>query len=102
VSEFLTPVVYQLGVGGILGFVVGYAFKKLTKLLAILAGIFAALLIYLANQGIISVNYGKLAELLKSMLGLAGQASDWIATLLVNMPFAGSFIVGAAIGLKAG
>ena len=31
-SEILTPVVYQLGLGGIGGFIVGYAIKKIVKI----------------------------------------------------------------------
>lgn len=101
-SEILTPVVYQLGVGGILGFVVGYTIKKLTKIIAVLAGIFALILMYLGYEGIISVNYDKLAEMLEGLLGTAGQASDLLTPIVANLPFAGSFAAGAAIGLKVG
>jgi len=45
-SEALTPLVYQLGVGGVIGFFVGYAIKKLTKLIAVIAGLIALLMIY--------------------------------------------------------
>ena len=29
-SEIITPVVYQLGLGGVGGFIVGFALKKIT------------------------------------------------------------------------
>ena len=61
-SEMLTPIVYQLGIGGVLGFFAGYAIKKLTKLIAAVAGVLALLLIYLGYEGIITINYEKLAE----------------------------------------
>ena len=32
-SELISPIVYQIGAGGILGFIVGYAVKKLLKIL---------------------------------------------------------------------
>jgi len=101
-SEILTPVVYQLGIGGILGFFVGYAIKKLTKLLAVLAGLFALLLIYLGYQGVISVNYGKLAEAVQGAMGSAGQALNWLTPIIANLPFAGSFMAGMVAGLKIG
>jgi len=101
-SEILTPVVYQLGIGGILGFFVGYAIKKLTKLLAVLAGLFALLLIYLGYQGVISVNYGKLAEAVQGLMGGAGQALSWLTPIIANLPFAGSFMAGMVAGLKIG
>ena len=53
----LPPVIYQLGIGGISGFIIGYAAKKLSKLILILFGIFVAFLLYLSSKGIISVNY---------------------------------------------
>jgi uncharacterized membrane protein (Fun14 family) len=34
-SEVISPLVFQLGLGGIGGFVVGYALKKLSKLILI-------------------------------------------------------------------
>jgi len=101
-SEILTPVVYQLGIGGILGFFVGYAIKKLTKLLAVLAGLFALLLIYLGYQGVINVNYGKLAEAVQGLMGGASQALNWLTPIIANLPFAGSFMAGMVAGLKIG
>ena len=44
-SEIVLPIVYQLGAGGILGFVVGYAIKKMMKIVAVIIGIFALILI---------------------------------------------------------
>jgi len=101
-SEVLTPIVYQLGIGGVLGFFVGYAIKKLTKLVAVLIGLFALLLIYLGYQGVISINYDKLAQTLQGFLGAAGQASTVLTPIVANLPFAGSFIAGTAVGLKLG
>jgi uncharacterized membrane protein (Fun14 family) len=101
-SEILTPIVYQLGIGGILGFFIGYAIKKLTKLIAVLIGVFAVILIYLGYQGVININYDRLVETLQSLLGAAGQASAALTPVIANLPFAGSFIAGAAVGLKLG
>jgi len=101
-NDALTPIVYQLGVGGILGFIVGYAVKKLTKLIAVLAGLFSLLLIYLGYEGVISINYDKLTEMLQKIMGTAYQASNWLTVIVTNLPFAGSFIASVAVGLKVG
>jgi len=101
-SEVLTPVVFQLGVGGFLGFFVGYAVKKMTKILAVLIGIGALILIYLGYQGIISINYDKLTQLVEQLLGTASQASTMLAPIIANLPFAGSFLAGLAVGVKLG
>lgn len=101
-SEIITPLIYQFGTGGILGFVVGYAVKKVTKILAVIAGLLALALLYLGFQGIINVNYDKLSQMVEGFTGNLGQASSFLTPLIANLPFAGSFAVGAAIGLKVG
>jgi len=101
-SELLTPLVYQLGIGGILGFFAGYAIKKLTKLIAALIGALALLLIYLGYEGIITINYNKLIDKIQSLLGIIGQAPNLVTPIISSLPFAGSFLAGAAVGFKLG
>ncbi|WP_415280716.1 FUN14 domain-containing protein [Candidatus Nitrososphaera sp. FF02] len=51
----------SIGFGGIAGFLIGYAVKKVMKIMLVIIGLFFAALGYLASQGIISVNWDKLA-----------------------------------------
>jgi uncharacterized membrane protein (Fun14 family) len=101
-SEILPPIVYQVGIGGIGGFIVGYAVKKLSKLILILIGIFIIALIYLGIRGIISINYEALFKAIGDFLGMAGLAFSWLTHAIALIPFAGSFIAGFAIGFKLG
>lgn len=102
-SEALSPIVYQVATGGILGFLMGYAVKKVLKVVAVIIGLFALVLLYLANQGIINVNFGKLAEITEGAVGnLGGGASQLLVPIIANLPFAGSAILGLALGLKKG
>jgi uncharacterized membrane protein (Fun14 family) len=101
-SEIISPLAYQLGLGGIGGFIVGFAVKKLSKLIAILIGLFIIALIYLSTQGIISINYERLFDSLKNALGLAGQAAEWLIGLISILPFMGSFVIGFLLGFKLG
>ncbi|MBS7656505.1 MAG: FUN14 domain-containing protein [Candidatus Bathyarchaeia archaeon] len=101
-SEVLTPIVYQLGIGGFLGFFVGYAVKKITKIVAVLIGVGALILIYLGYEGVISINYDKLAQIIENIMGKAGSASAALTPMVANLPFAGSFIAGVAVGVKLG
>lgn len=101
-SEVISPLAYQLGVGGIGGFIVGFAVKKLSKLIAILIGLFIIALIYLSTQGIISINYERLFDSLKDALGFAGRAAEWFIGLISILPFMGSFVVGFLLGFKLG
>jgi uncharacterized membrane protein (Fun14 family) len=101
-SEVISPIVFQLGVGGIGGFVVGYALKKLSKLIIVLIGLFVLALIYLGTQGILNINYGALWNALSSLVGSASSTFNWLVGVISLLPFAGSFIVGFLLGLKLG
>jgi len=101
-SEIVAPIVYQLGVGGVAGFVAGYTVKKITKLILIVIGFFVMVLIYLGYTGIINVNYNKLAEAVSGLVGKAGGASSLLVAIVAHLPFAGSFIVAFLIGWKMG
>jgi uncharacterized membrane protein (Fun14 family) len=101
-SEIVSPLVFQLGIGGVGGFVVGFALKKLSKLVLFLTGLFILALIYLSTQGIINVDYASLFSALSGLIGSAGSAFSWLVGVISLLPFAGSFIVGFLLGLKIG
>jgi len=101
-SEIITPVVYQLGLGGIGGFVVGFALKKITKLLIAVLGIFIIALLYLGASNIITINFGALWNAVGDWLGGASQAASWLVGLISIIPFVGSFAVGFFLGFKMG
>jgi len=96
-SEVLIPIAYQLGIGGIGGFFVGYAVKKIIKI-AIIIGVFAFSLIYLAYANVINVNFGELTKI----TGVAEPVLGLFTPLTSALPFLGSFFVGLTFGLKKG
>lgn len=101
-SEIFSQIGFQLGAGGIGGFIVGYAVKKISKLVAIVIGLFLIALIYLSTQGIVDIKYSALWNALKDAFGWAGPALSWLVGLVSLLPFAGSFIVGFLLGFKIG
>lgn len=101
-SEIITPVVWQLGLGGVGGFVVGFALKKLAKLFIVVIGLFVAALLYLSINGVININYGALWTTIANGLGVAGAAASWIVGVVSVLPFVGSFAVGFLLGFKIG
>jgi uncharacterized membrane protein (Fun14 family) len=101
-SEIVSPLVFQLGIGGVGGFIVGFALKKLSKLVLFLTGLFILALIYLSTQGIINVDYASLFSALAGLIGSAGSAFSWLVGVISLLPFAGSFVVGFLLGLKIG
>lgn len=101
-SEILSPLAFQFGVGGIGGFIVGYTAKKIGKLIVILIGLFFLLLLYLGYSGMISIDYDKLLQAIGNGLGLGGQALQWLVGIISILPFTGSFALGFFLGLKMG
>jgi uncharacterized membrane protein (Fun14 family) len=98
----IPPAVYQLGIGGIGGFIAGYALKKLLKIVVIITGLFILALVYLSYKGILTVNYGELGNLISEAVGLTGQAPEWITPIIANLPFAGAFGLAFFLGFKTG
>jgi uncharacterized membrane protein (Fun14 family) len=85
-SEIITPVIYQLGLGAVGGFIVGFALKKIAKLFIIVLGIFIIALLYLGVKGVIGINYGALWNSVGSWLGTAGQTASWLIGLISLIP----------------
>jgi len=101
-SAVLSPLGYQLGIGGVGGFIAGYALKKFMKIVAVIIGLFILALVYLGYKGIISINYDELGKAVSGGLGLTGQAADWIAPIIAHLPFAGAFGLAFFLGFKMG
>jgi uncharacterized membrane protein (Fun14 family) len=101
-SEVIGPFVYEFGLGGVGGFVVGFALKKIAKIFLILIGILVAVLLYLGASDIININFGALWNAVSGWLGGAGAAASWLIGLVAILPFLGSFALGFFIGFKLG
>jgi len=95
----------QIGFGGGIGFVIGYATKKMLILLLIVVGLFFALLQLLAYQGFITINWEKFQITLSN---LADKLPEYAVEnplpdfLFIGLPFGASFAVGLLVGLKIG
>ncbi|MCJ7732684.1 hypothetical protein MUP51_10250 [Candidatus Bathyarchaeota archaeon] len=101
-TSFLTPLVTQLGVGGLIGLCIGYALKKVAKIVAAIIGLFSLGLLYLQSQGLISVDWLGVEAWGNTALSGLGQAEGALGVIISNLPFAGGAIVGFGIGLKMG
>ncbi len=100
-SEVFTPVLFQLGIGGIGGFFIGYLIRKVIKL-ALLLGIVIFALVFLAYQNVISLNFGGLVEAMSNLIKIANPTLGLLAPFLASLPFIGSLAVGLAVGFKMG
>ncbi len=104
-ADLISLMATQIGFGGLIGFVVGFAIKKLIKLLLVAAGLFFLGLQLLAYEGYITINWQKfefsIADLAHKLPEFA--AGNPLSTFLVfGMPFGASFVLGLLLGLKKG
>ena len=74
----LAPFAGTVGGGFFIGFITGYAIKKVIKLAAVIVGLFIAALGYLEYQRILSVDWHKIQAL--SQNGI-----DWVANALTHV-----------------
>jgi uncharacterized membrane protein (Fun14 family) len=125
------PLISSIGFGGIAGFLVGFAIKKIMKILAIIAGVFFAALIYLQSQGIVNMNWDKLQAVSQNIISALTSAvttttttaggggvsipsisnttastilpTTWITTMAnFGIPLTGSAAMGFTIGFMKG
>jgi len=101
-TSFLTPLVTQLGVGGIIGLCIGFALKKVAKIAAAIIGLFSLGLIYMESQGMITVDWLGVETWGNTALSGLGQAEGALGAFLANLPFTGGAVVGFALGIKWG
>jgi uncharacterized membrane protein (Fun14 family) len=62
------PLLSTIGFGGIVGFLIGFMLKRIMKILAVIAGVFFAAILYLESQHIVNVNWDKLQTISNGVL----------------------------------
>ena len=115
-----SPILTTAGIGGLAGFLIGFVIKKLFKILAIVAGVFFAVLMYLEQQGMVNINWDKINVAYHGVLstvtntitnsttgGIGGGHTTAAASLLpaitnLGIPLTGSMATGFAIGIIKG
>ncbi len=93
-SEAISPIISQIGIGGIGGFLVGYLLKRILKF-ALIVGVFAFVLLYFVYNKAIDFNY---TELMARAEEIAVPVWSFISPPLSQIPAIGSLIVGVLIG----
>ena len=100
--NLVSPLTSELGIGGIGGFCVGYSLKKFAKIVSIIVALSFLGLQYLAQKGVIMIDYHALEAWAMNVLGGTGALQGFFVTLIAQMPFGIGFAGGLAIGLKKG
>jgi uncharacterized membrane protein (Fun14 family) len=99
------PLASQLGVGVVAGFAVGYALKKVGKVLAVVVGLLFVAVQVLSYQGLVTVHWGEVEARVDPLLETSSLDTAWRGLLDIlthNVAFAGAFVPGLILGLRRG
>ena len=116
--ESLGPTAATLGGGFFVGVLIGYALKKVIKIVAVIVGLFLAGLAYLQYHHIANINWNKLQTLSEgaittlsnAIIQITGFGDGYAAAATVSslamtsfgIPFTGSMSAGFTIGFIKG
>lgn len=94
----------EFGTGAVIGGVVGFAAKKVAKLVAVIVGVELALFKYLESQGILTVDWERLTAGLVSTTreAASGTPPHWLSSLLSTVSISAGFTGGFLVGFKKG
>lgn len=94
----------EFGTGGVIGGIIGFAAKKIAKIIAVLVGLELALFKFLESRGILTVDWDQLSAgfLKASQDAAAGAPPSWIQTILSTLSIGAGFTGGFLIGFKKG
>jgi uncharacterized membrane protein (Fun14 family) len=109
-----------IGGGFFAGVLIGFAIKKVLKILAVIVGLFFAVLVYLQYQQIVNINWERLQETSQNALTTLANATTQMSNQISNVtdnnnhttatlaisnfgiPLTGSMATGFAVGFMKG
>lgn len=105
VLDTIAPYLGQISFGGLAGFAVGYALKKVGRVALVVFGLLFVVVQLLAYLGFIEVNWLRIQQVASPVLERNSLESAWkglLGVLTQNIPFAGAFVPGLLLGLRMG
>jgi uncharacterized membrane protein (Fun14 family) len=111
-TENFSSIAATIGGGFLAGILIGYAIKKVVKVVTIIVGLFFAGLIYLQYQQIVAINWNKVPQLSQNVVTTLANATTQIPGLSssglkadlsnLGIPLTGSMAMGFAVGFIKG
>jgi uncharacterized membrane protein (Fun14 family) len=120
IAESFSPMVAEIGGGFFAGTLIGFALKKVLKILAVVLGLFFAVLAYLQYQQIVDFNWERLQATSQNAVTTLSNATIQISNHINNIsnsnnhatnslaisnfgiPLTGSMTMGFAVGFMKG
>lgn len=94
----------ELGTGAVIGGIIGFAAKKLAKLIAVIIGIELAIFKWLESRGILTVDWERLTAGIVEVSAdaSAGTPPSWIESILSTLSVSAGFVGGFYVGFRKG
>ena len=94
----------ELGTGAVIGGIIGFAAKKIAKLIAVIVGLELALFKFLESRGILSVDWSRMTAGLVEASETAQSSTppSWLASVLSTLSVSAGFTGGFFLGFKKG
>ncbi|MFP4531033.1 MAG: FUN14 domain-containing protein [Halodesulfurarchaeum sp.] len=94
----------EFGSGAVIGAIIGFAFKKVAKLIAVLVGLELALFKFLESRGILSVDWNRLSGGIVDVTESATSQTppSWVNTILSTLSVSAGFTGGFLVGFRKG
>ena len=94
----------EFGSGAVIGAIIGFAFKKIAKVIAVLVGLELALFKFLESRGILTVKWDELSGgfLKAGEVAASGTPPSWVNTILSTLSVSAGFTGGFFLGFKKG
>jgi uncharacterized membrane protein (Fun14 family) len=91
----LAPFATSIGFGGVAGFLIGYAIKKVMKVMLIIVGLIFVGFIYLEYHKVLSIDWNKIQLSVEN--GLSGIVNMTNGNIPAEFPSGGDQLVSAAL-----
>jgi len=93
----------EFGGGAVIGGIIGFAAKKLAKVIAIIVGLELALFKFLESREILRVDWAALsAGVLKTGENASAGPPGWVSTILSTLSVSAGFTGGFLLGFRRG
>lgn len=95
----------EMGIGGVMGFAVGFFLKKSIKLLFLLLGFLIFIMVFLDQLGMIIIRWGAVEEAYDAVVREASARDllfGFLEWLTRRIPLGGGLIAGFLLGFKVG
>ncbi len=102
-NEILSFLLKTVGLGLLTGFVFGYLFKKIAKIVLFLSALVVVLVVVLGHNEILKIDWLAIKERYQEFFDPFFQNySDRLRVFMRNTPFTIGLILGVIVGLKKG